>query len=279
MSVVYTLSLLNKLNLLSKQEQEAKLAELHREVLCDSLRGYFPQASLEEIQQELLTRGLFNFSEIETLDEVLMELEGQHVWETIQQEYDYLKQLWNGPDVPIFIYPLTKYRPIVDGVEVKKSGVSYNNVLFLFVSTELESMELKALLAHEYHHLCRLAYLNKSPHEIELLDTLLIEGMAEWTVENLYGEKWLSPWTKRNSQEEALKMWEKYFTPALKVKGVNNHFPFLYGNEVQGLPEWIGYSLGYKIVQSYMENRGIVHQEYLHKLSSYEILKGSVYKV
>ncbi|KGR75617.1 DUF2268 domain-containing protein [Ureibacillus sinduriensis] len=278
MSVVDTKPLLHKLNEMSKQQTEVKIVEMHREVLCEQLRGYFPEASCDEIQEELLWRGIFEPSESNTLENVLKRLEAKRVWNTIQKEYDYLKEKWKGPDVSIFIYPLTKHRPIVDGKEVTKNGVSYNNLLILFVSAELETEELRALFAHEYHHICRLAYLNKSPHEIELLDSLLIEGMAECAVGELYGENLLSPWTKGYSQEECMKVWKNHFVEAIKLKSVDNHFSYLYGNEGEGLPKWIGYCLGYKIVRSYLANGGSSNQEILYKVPSLTILEGSIFK-
>ena len=278
MAVEDTLALLNKLNELSKQKQKEHLVENHRELICNPLKAFFPQATTEEIQGELLTRGLFDPYECSTIDTILRELETKSVWQNVQSEFEYLKREWDGPDVPIFIYPLTKHRPIVDGVEVKKNGVSYNNVLFLFVSGELEIGEMKALLAHEYHHICRLAQLDKSPYEIDLLDTLVIEGMAESAVEKLYGEQWLSPWTKGYSQEECITLWTKFFVRALRVKGVDNHFLFLYGNLAEGPPKWSGYCIGYRIMCSYIENGGTSDIRELIKLRSTEILKGSIFK-
>lgn len=278
MSVVHTLPLLYKLNEVTKLQQGEKMVEIHREMICHPLKQFFPQATIEEIHGELLTRGLFDPFESPIISEILKKLEEEKVWETIKHEFNHLKNLWNGPDVPIFVYPLTKHRPLVDSVEVKKNGVSYNNVLFLFVSVELETEELKALLAHEYNHICRLSYVDKFPHEIELLDTLIIEGMAECAVEELYGERWLSPWTKGYSHEECLELWTKYFVKAIQLQGVDNHFPFLYGNEVKGLPKWIGYCLGYRIVKSYLESEGISNQRLLYKTTASEILKGSDFR-
>ncbi|MFC7686051.1 DUF2268 domain-containing protein [Ureibacillus sp. GCM10028918] len=278
MSVVHTPLVLSKLSERIKHQEE-RIVEIHREMICNPLKEFFPQFTTEEIQGELLSRGLFDPFESTAISEILMGLEDRKVWKIVQQEFDYLKQLWNGPDVPIFIFPLTKHRPIVEGAEVKKNGVSYSNVLFLFVCEELETAELKALLAHEYHHICRMSYLDKSPHEIELLDTLIIEGMAEFAVEELYGERWLSPWTKVYSQEECSALWIKYFVRAIHEKGVDNHFSYLYGNEAKGLPRWIGYGLGYRIIHSYIENGGTSNQELLYKVPSHKILKGSSFKV
>ncbi len=197
----------------------------------------------------------------------------------VHSEIENLRSLWKGPDIPIYIYPLTKHRPIIDGIEAKKNGVTYNNVIFLFISAELEAKELTALLAHEYHHICRLNYLNKAPQEIELIDSLIIEGMAEWEVEKLYGERWLSPWTKRYSFDEVKALWQKSFIPNLHLQGVKNHHSFLYGDEKLGLPRWIGYCLGFRIIESYVNNVGPIESKFFYQVSSDKILEGSDFKL
>ncbi|MEK9199980.1 DUF2268 domain-containing protein [Ureibacillus sp. FSL E2-3493] len=278
MSVVNLLPDLYKLCEMTNQNRD-KLIEIHRKMLCEPLQFFFPERSTEEIQFELLTNGLFDPDEGLEIDETVKFLEQQGVWQMLQREFEKLRSLWKGPDVPIYIYPLTKYRPMIDGIEAKKNGITYNGVLFLFVSTDLKEEELKALLAHEYHHICRLAYLNKRPEEIELIDSLIIEGMAEAAVEELYGEKRLSPWTKKYVIDDVRMLWEKYFVPALNLKGVQQHHPFLYGDECRGLPKWVGYSIGYRIVESYLKNGGPIPQCLFYQMPSTEIIQKSDFKI
>ncbi|RHW34988.1 hypothetical protein D1B33_13165 [Lysinibacillus yapensis] len=275
MAVINTLAYLNKIIDLSKEKTGEELLELHREILCTPVKEYFPNASLEDLHFELLVQGLFHPSESEEIRGVVESLKAIEVWLTIQKEFERLKNLWKGPDVPVYIYPLTKERPYLEGFEVKKNGVAFNNVIFLFVTPELEEIELKALFAHEYHHACRLSFLNKAHQEMELLDSLLIEGMAESAVEELYGETWLSPWTKWYSQEEGVSLWRKYFVNHLRLEGVDRHQIFLFGNEEEGLPKWIGYCLGYQIVQSFLKQNGLIQQQALYKIPSKEILKNT----
>ena len=88
----------------------------------------------------------------------------------------------------------------------------------MFLSPDLPKEEIKALLAHEYNHVCRLDYLNQAPSKISLMDSLIIEGLGEYAVKDLYGEKWLAPWINLYSFEEALAIWKNYFIPSLNVK-------------------------------------------------------------
>lgn len=278
MTVINTKQILNKLGNLSNKLLEEEQIEAHRELICKPLKNFFLELTEEQLHEELLSFGLFDPTE-EGLAGTIQRLAKQNVWEIIQSEFERLKSLWRGIDIPIYIFPLTKYRPIIEGIEVKKNGVALKGIILLFVSTDLKNSELKAMLAHEYNHICRLSHTQKTAQETSLGDSLIIEGMAECSVEELYGEEWLSPWTKRYTFEEAMYNWKKYFVPNLSIKDVKNHHTFLYGDEDAGLPSWIGYCLGYKIVKSYLNNNGPIKPHLLFKIPTTKIIQGSNYRV
>src|SRR5690606_3311504 len=214
------------------------------------LKDFLLIHSPEELHYELLSNGLFGPNEVIDLEQTLRQFEHMNVWKIIQEEYDRLKNLWNGNECPIFVFPLTNHRPIVDGIIANKNGVSYRKAVILFVSQELSEIELKAMIAHEYHHFCRLNILNKAPEEIPLKESLMIEGMAECMVEELYGRKWCSPWISTYSIKDLKRIWKKSFTGVLHRKGVSHHQRYLYGDGSSRLPNWIGYCMGYAIVKS-----------------------------
>ena len=279
MPVVSTKKVLYKITESCQQQPKNQLANIQREIIATPLMALFQDAPPEAIYYELLRNGLFEPIEWVHLNETVKQLEENNVWQVVKKEYKRLKKLWNGPKVNIYIYPLTKKRPKIAGMKANKNGVAYNDALFLFVSTELSKEEVAALFAHEYHHICRLRYLNKAPFEMKLQDSLVIEGMAECAVQEVYGEQWLSPWAKRYSVTEALAMWQQLFVPALHIKGVKEHHPFLYGDKNKGLPLWAGYCVGYYIVQSYLQNHGPIEQSDLYKISTEDILAGSDFSI
>ncbi|QDQ00955.1 hypothetical protein FOH38_11055 [Lysinibacillus fusiformis] len=242
MSVRPTDEWLNNFIIVRKRNHDKSLEEIHCSILCNPLVDVFIDFSPEEIQYVLLQNGLFQAHE-----EIAMEaLEKQDTWKIVQEEFERLKKQWNGPNVPIYIFPINQEQTFT-----RKNGVSYPNGLFLFIASGLEKEELKALFAHEYNHVCRLQYINKSLDEMTLSDSLILEGLAECAVEELYGNKRLAPWLKSYSMEDLLKIWESDFVPVLDVQGVHNHFDFLYGGK---LPKWIGYCIGYEIVRTYKKN-------------------------
>ncbi|MBG9455559.1 hypothetical protein ABE61_16180 [Lysinibacillus sphaericus] len=258
MSVIPTDEWLNEL-IASQKLNHKNLEGLQRSILCSRLVEIFIGGSLDEIQFELLQQGLFQSHE--KID--INKLKRQNIWEVVQKEFNYLKEKWSGPNIPIYIFPITQEQTIT-----KKNGVAYPNALFLYIG-ELEKQELKALFAHEYNHVCRLQYVNKTLDEVTLLDSLILEGLAECAVEEIYGDRWLAPWLRYYSLDKMLEIWKGHFLPQINIQGLNNHVEFLYGGK---LPQWIGYCIGYEIVRTYIKNHS---SNKLHEKSSDEILAGS----
>lgn len=263
MTVIPTQKWLMALLTAYKKANRKSMAEIQCEIICTPLVEVFLNASPEEIHFELLQNGLFKSGEIVNIEE----LEKKGIWDTIQIEYERLKELWSGPEVPIYIFPITK------NAITNKNGIAYRDAVFLFVSPELEYDELRALFAHEYNHVCRLHYLNRSFDDVTLKDSLLLEGLAECAVQDLYGEQWLAPWLKLYTMEELLLTWQEHFLPSLDVQGVQNHFPFLYGVQLQ---KWVGYCIGYEIVRTYKKNYPTCD---LYVKSTDELLAGSDFPI
>lgn len=272
MVVEHSKRLLERLVEMSRLGLDKTPRMIVQELLFEQAKDHFPNMSPEELHFELLSNGLFEPDEIKDLDSTLRKMEEMNVWGIVDEEYEQLKILWNGKDCPIYIFPLTNYRPVIDGIVANKNGVSYKEVVFLFVSEELAEMEIKAMVAHEYHHFCRMHVLEKAPDAMTLKESLILEGMAECMVEELYGVKWCSPWISKYSIAQLKRIWQKVFVPALDKEGIHHHFQFLYGDGTKSLPNWIGYCMGYAIVKSYLEKNGQMNPQTLLTLSADEII-------
>ncbi|MFZ0576744.1 MAG: DUF2268 domain-containing putative Zn-dependent protease [Psychrobacillus psychrotolerans] len=262
------------------EEQHGRGVEtLQREIICDSVMKFFPEVNSEVIQYELLKNGLFEPTEWKSLKKTVRKLELNHVWDIVKQEYKYLRELWGGPKVSIYIYPIKKESAQWRKDFPRKNGIAYRNVLFLFVSPELNKEEIKALVAHEYNHVCRLKFLSSPSSAISLADSVIIEGLGEFAVKQLYGKKWIAPWTNMYRLEEAKEVWERHFVPGLHIKGIKNHQLYLFGQTKTPFPKWIGYHIGYQIVYTYNKKHGpFVMKELLLK-SSDEIIAGSDFAI
>lgn len=185
-------------------------------------------------------------------------------WGILQNQLLELKKAWNGPDVDVFIFPAAN--------GLIKNGVAYKNGICLFISKKVNLIDCKALLAHEYNHICRRQFIKEPP---TLLESVIIEGLAESAVHDLFGEEAISPWTKQFSLKEAKALWEKHFIPSLNVRGLHRHYEFLYGDESLGLPKWIGYSIGFRIVDTFQQIKGPIHLKELLQMDAAQIVEGA----
>ena len=73
------------------------------------------------------------------------------------------------------------------------------------------------LLAHEYHHICRLHQIETKETEYTLLDTMIMEGLAEQAVTERYTEN-NAPWTAYLSKEEAVYYWKNVVHERISIK-------------------------------------------------------------
>ncbi|PYZ93520.1 hypothetical protein CR194_10145 [Salipaludibacillus keqinensis] len=166
-----------------------------------------------------------------------------------------LKKDFSGPDADVFLFPLNQAHQRIMKELGGKNGCSFPSHILLFWKDTLPVVEQKAVLLHEYHHVARLYYQEVNEGTISLLESMIMEGLAEWEVQTRLGSACLAPWTSLYNENELLTWWEKVFRNNIHLKGRAYHYPFLYGGE-KGLPPLIGYQLGYYLVQSYMKDKG-----------------------
>src|SRR5699024_2797253 len=148
-----------------------------------------------------------------------------------------------------------------------KSGLAYADKLFLFVSDENSENEIKALFTHEYNHVCRLMKLDKKEKDYVLLDTIILEGLAENAVFERLGDKYTANWTKYYSKAELRKMWHHIIMPYRHTpKDVQRHQSILFG--LHFYPKMVGYCVGYYLVKKYLMENKLTSKELLGLPSS-----------
>ncbi len=133
-------------------------------------------------------------------------------------------------------------------------GLTLQNIIILFADSQVSNNYLQALLIHEYHHVCRLACTNETEESISLLESMIMEGLAEWAVYEELGSRYLASWTEKNDRRLTDESFMYLLLPRLQQKGRENYYPFLFGDEKQGIPQWLGYYFGYQLVRSAEKN-------------------------
>ncbi|WP_147533237.1 DUF2268 domain-containing protein [Bacillus marasmi] len=189
------------------------------------------------------------------------ELKEREVWSTVEEMFVHYQQRWRGPDIPVYIFPFAGNQGLFTrSTNDRKSGVSFHDKLFLFLTPKLSKKDIEALFVHEYHHVCRLNKIEKSIKDYTLLDSIVLEGLAEVAVETNCGADYLAPWCKKYSDEQIGGFWKKYLSDHLKVKKEESlHDQLLFGE--RGFPYMVGYAVGYKVVKTFLDKQPLTTQE------------------
>jgi len=127
----------------------------------------------------------------------------------------------------------------------------------------------ESLLIHEFQHVLR-NFLFKSPKS--LLDVLIDEGLSELFVKEMLGEDRVNNWALKNDECILSNYYQIFFENILCTdkKFISE---FLNGSNDKKIPLWLGYSLGYRIVDAFRKkNKGIDLIDII-KISSSDILK------
>lgn len=228
--------------------------------LCKKLQPLFHHAEAEAIYRHLTQYGMYGppIQETERIDQLIK----LNVWEIIKNEEKQLKQLWNGPNIPIFIFPSDIHNKQLQRDYSGKAGLTFKDKLFLFISEQNSEQEIRALFTHEYNHAARLAKIKKQEKDFILLDHIMMEGLAEHAVKERFGQKYLASWTKIYSNQQLKKIWKELIFPNhdLKVTHPKHHL-LLYGRKLY--PKMAGYCTGYYLVQKYLRDKKMATKDIL----------------
>lgn len=229
--------------------------------ICEHLEKYFDDASSEEIYRYLTLHGMYR--PYRNGAEIVSKLSNKNIWKIVDKEFKHLQKIWKGPDIPVFIFPSENRNRRMKQDFNGKSGVSFKDKLFLFLSEENDVKEIQALLTHEYNHTCRLTKYHKKEKDYTLLDSIILEGLAENAVRERLGEGPVAAWTSYYSDEELEKFWNTLFLPKIDIK--KNHHKYhdlLYG--LRFYPKMVGYAVGHYLVRKFIETSGLSVQELMN---------------
>lgn len=221
--------------------------------VCKRLLRYFPEGTASELHEYLSMHGMYE-QPMDKNNHWLEEMKEKKVWKVVEREKRTLQKLWKGPDIPVFIFPANHLNRYLMTEHNGKSGLAFHNKLFLFISNKNTMKEIRALFTHEYHHVCRLKKYKKSESDYTLLDTVILEGLAENAVYERFGEKSLAKWTSYYSKDQLKKIWERIILPNKDVSKWSKHYEkIMYGFGLY--PKMAGYCAGYYIVKKYMTDQ------------------------
>lgn len=210
--------------------------------LCSKLSPYFDGAPAGQIYQHLTFHGLYPYPQGtgQQAADSLQQLKAGDIGGRLLRQ---LQREWNGPSIPVFILP----------AQNKKSGLAFKDKLFIFLPPNCRTEEIRAVITHEYHHVCRLSKSLKQEKDFSLLDVMIMEGLAEHAVREKVGAGWLADWTQLYSDSVLQYWWNTVFLPNRDTPAHSPKFSqLLYGTE--HFRKLGGYAAGYYAVNRYMES-------------------------
>jgi len=227
--------------------------------ICEKLIPYFRENNASEIYNLLAYFGMYKPSSFSRNN--LTKMEEQQVWEKVERIFTKYSRKWDGPDIPIFLFPLAHSGSFFVREVKNKAGVSFPDKMFLFLSNYEDTKEIEALFVHEYHHVCRMHKLAKKVEDFTLMDSLIMEGLAEYAVLKSCGQEYLAGWCRMYTESELSRFWERYIQNELDIKkNDRRHDELLYGRG--RFPTLLGYAVGYNIIGNYYKKHN-----YFTKLS------------
>jgi uncharacterized protein YjaZ len=250
--------------------------QLQNDHVAIHLQEFFPGVNPYDILNYLHSHGFSKTTNSDELKKYVTFIEKNKIERFVATQLKRLQNEWKGPDVKVLLLPIdSENRELLKELG-NKSGIGFKDKIVIFLNEKVTKKGLKAVITHEYHHVCRLKACKKEMEDFTLLDSLLIEGLAELAVEEYVGPMQLATWCGKYQQEELDHYWHEIMKPNLTIVGKENHHTLLYG-EVSGLPKWIGYSIGYAIVKSIVSKHKHLKTKRLLPIPSEKLLDISSY--
>lgn len=229
--------------------------------LCEKLVAHFDNAKAADIYNHLTMHGMYRQPD-KNKKKLVKKLKENNVWEIVRTEEQNLRKKWDGPNIPVIILPADTNSRQLKRDHNGKSGLAFFDKLFLFVSVDNAEKEIKALFTHEYNHVLRLNSYAKKEADYVLLDTIILEGLAENAVREHIGSKHTANWTSYYTNRELEKMWNNIVLPNPYIpKYHRRHQDILYGLKLH--PKMTGYCVGYYLVKRYMEAKNATSKDML----------------
>lgn len=135
-------------------------------------------------------------------------------------------------------------------------------VLVMVWPNDFNLPRLPAATAHECNHNVRFLVEPFNP-SCTLGQYMVAEGLAEAFAAELYGEERIGPWATDLSAEQIAAL-KPRFQAALELNDFNVVRGYIFGDwaaersgyTAQGLPDFAGYAMGYRLVLAYLERSG-----------------------
>lgn len=177
----------------------------------------------------------------------------------------------------IYVIPVNpNLKQVIEGMSGIMGLTAGSKQIILTIEPGILGWEnmLEYAVAHEFNH----AYwtnlnFGKSTNWT-LLDYLVFEGKGDYFAHSLYPSV-IAPWTMALTENQISGLWNK-IKPNLQNEDIGLQMEIMFGSN--NYPAWGGYSVGYDIVRTALENNKNMKADYWTNLEAINILRKSKYK-
>jgi uncharacterized protein YjaZ len=192
-------------------------------------------------------------ADVQALRAAVAEVAGEHVEPRISEALRNATRLLPADEITVCLFVFPPDSPMASLVREKMSGLmGFNEAPRVFWLQVLPvagwSAQIQYGAAHEFEH--SMAY-TASSAKVSLLEMLLAEGRADSFATLLYPER-VPPWTRALTDDQERAVWEA-MQPFLSSEDDGIIDKYVFGRPDDDVPLWAGYTIGYRIAQSYLQ--------------------------
>lgn len=146
----------------------------------------------------------------------------------------------------------------------------YNCVFYIFLEPKSWTpTSLANTVAHELNHAIFFYNHDKDFDDYTLLDSMIMEGLAENFRERVLGGE-SAPWAIALTRDEAFKTLQSMNGETLTSQDQDLESRILFGDETY--PRWTGYSIGYWLIKELLNKEKNTDWQAIMKMSAHDIL-------
>jgi uncharacterized protein YjaZ len=234
----------------ARSDPEADLDDLFRKNVIDA---YWKECA-EGGEYKLLAEGALEnpIVDLDGLEEEIESLRNSRIEEIVVEALKQSSALLEGPDTTVCIAALDPENSFVKEYMNGVAGRTFGSGKILIQANLQDDWEdrVSYAIAHEYHHSVWTFLYYERNEGNDLLNYLVFEGKADSFARLVYPNI-ETPWTDALTTEQEAQQWRK-MEPQLSITdyGVKQRYIFGDGRSV---PLWSGYTIGFHIVQSFLQ--------------------------
>ena len=257
-----------------KSDPDADLDDLYQKYVVDP---YWKDCASGGEYRTLAKRATANpIKDLNGLSENISAIEDANIEQIIEEALRKSSVKLPGPDTTVCIFAIDPDLSWerMHGVTGFTAGAGK---IWIQLSPEKEWLDwIPYTIAHEYHHSVWTHQYFKWFKKFTLLDYLIFEGRADSFAHLIYPDK-IAPWTTAISSYQETRQWEK-ISEDLEITDLEKQRKYMFGDRSDSIPIWTGYTIGFHIVQQFLENHPEMSIEEWTGMNAREIFEASGYE-